>query len=215
MNRKVLFMKTEEDYIQDISQIRSMMERSTRFLSLTGWSGILAGVYALAGAYWAYRTYYVAGESLLYNTLDTPQLYAPAQPFFLLATSILVLAVGTAVLLSWKRARTKGEQLWNPAARRLVINLAIPLVTGGVFVLLLFAKGLVGLIAPATLIFYGLALVNAGKFTFEEVKYFGIIEILLGLLAMYFIGYGLLFWAIGFGLLHIVYGVYMHIKYER
>lgn len=207
-------MKTEEDYIQDISQIRSIMERSTRFLSLTGWSGIMAGVYALAGAYWAFKMYYISGEGF-YSTLDSEQLIDNAQAFFLLALVVLVLAISTAIFLSWKRARSKGEQLWNPVARRLVVNLAIPLVTGGLFVLILFSKGLVGLIAPVTLIFYGLALFNAGKFTFEEVKYFGIIEIILGLLALYFIGYGLLFWSIGFGFLHILYGLYMHFKYER
>tara|TARA_R110000850_G_scaffold147130_1_gene269313 strand:+ start:23891 stop:24517 length:627 start_codon:yes stop_codon:yes gene_type:complete len=208
-------MKAEQEYINDLKEIRSMMERSTRFLSLTGWSGIMAGVYALTGAFVAYTLYYESNEQLIYNTMDVAQMTGNSLQFFLLAAAVLVLAVGTAIFLSWKKSAKTGEKLWNAAARRLAINLMIPLVSGGVFILILFSKGLFGLIAPVSLIFYGLALVNASKFTFEEVKYFGMIEIVLGLIAAYFIGYGLLFWAIGFGFLHIVYGVYMHLKYER
>lgn len=215
MKLKVLYMKAEQEYINDLKEIRSMMERSTRFLSLTGWSGIMAGLYALIGAYVAYTLYYESNEQLIYSTLDATEMTGNALQFFLLAAAVLVMAVSTAILLSWRKSTKTGERLWNAAARRLAINLMIPLVSGGVFILILFSKGLFGLIAPVSLIFYGLALVNASKFTFEEVKYFGIIEIVLGLIAAYFIGYGLLFWAIGFGLLHIVYGVYMHLKYER
>lgn len=208
-------MKTEQEYINDLKEIRSMMERSTRFLSLTGWSGIMAGIYALIGAFVGYTLYFENKEQLIYNTLDAAAMNDKSLQFFFLAAAVLVLAIGTAIFLSWRKSKHTGEPLWNAAARRLAVNLMIPLASGGVFILILFSKGLFGLIAPVSLIFYGLALVNASKFTFEEVKYFGIIEIILGLIASYFIGYGLLFWAIGFGFLHIVYGVYMHLKYER
>lgn len=208
-------MKTEQDYIKDITEIRSMMERSTRFLSLTGWSGILAGVYALIGAGIAYKVFYTDVVLLRYNTIGREEADDFMIPFFLLAAVVLIFALSSAVLLSWLKAKKNKEVLWNAAARRLVINLAIPLVTGGVFAFILYSKGYIGLIAPVTLIFYGLALLNASKFTFEEVRYFGVIEIVLGLIATWFIGYGLLFWAVGFGLLHIVYGIYMHLKYER
>lgn len=207
-------MKSEQEYISDLTKIRSMMERSTKFLSLSGWSGIMAGVYALAGAYIAWKFFY-SNDEILYSAISKEQLSKNSLHFFLLALGVLLLALGTAVLLSHNKAKRNGEKLWNAAARRLLESLALPLASGGIFVLILFSKGLVGLIAPVTLVFYGLALVNASKFTYEEVKYFGIIEIVLGLVASYFIGYGLLFWAIGFGLMHIVYGIYMHLKYEK
>src|SRR5690606_34436857 len=178
-------------YIKDITEIRSMMERSTRFLSLTGWSGILAGVYALIGAGIAYLVFYTDDELLRYNTMGREEADDFMVPFFLLAVVVLVLALSTAMLLSWRRAKKINEALWNASARRLVINLAIPLLTGGVFAFILYSKGYIGLIAPVTLIFYGLALLNASKFTFEEVRYFGIIEIVIGLIATWFIGYGL------------------------
>lgn len=208
-------MKTEQDYIKDITEIRTMMERSTRFLSLTGWSGILAGIYALIGAAIAYTMFYTSDVELNYNTFDKDETVTMISPLLFLAGLVLVSALGTAVLLSWRKAKKNNEVLWNAAARRLIINLAIPLFTGAVFVFILFSKGYIGLIAPALLIFYGLALLNASKFTFEEVRYFGVTQIILGLIAAWFIGYGLLFWAIGFGLLHIVYGIYMYLKYER
>jgi general stress protein CsbA len=208
-------MKSEQKYIKDLTEIRSMMERSTKFLSLTGWSGIMAGIYALTGASIAYKLFYFNPDAISYETLDKQAISGNFSNLFLLATGILVLAIGTAILLSQRKSRKSGERLWNSAARRLVTNMAIPLFTGGVFILILFSKGLLGLIAPLTLIFYGLALINASKFTYEEVKYLGLIEIALGLIASYFIGYGLLFWAIGFGVMHIIYGIYMHLRYEK
>jgi hypothetical protein len=203
-------MKTEQEYIKDLNEIRSMMERSAKFLSLTGWSGIMAGIYALAGTYLAWKLFYVYPD----DVLGIQGLPGNGLNLILLALSILVLAIGTAVLLSYRKSQRKGERLWNSAARRLVINMAIPLATGGLLILILILKGLYGLLVPLTLIFYGLALLNASKFTYEEVRYLGIIEILLGLFAAYFIVYGLLFWAVGFGVMHIIYGIYMHLKYE-
>ena len=207
-------MATEQKYISDLTEIRSMMERSTRFLSLTGWSGIMAGVYALAGSYLAYRIISVEGSELI-------PLFVPAgersylNELLFIAFGVLVFALGTAIILSRLKTKKSGEKLWNPASRRLVFNLALPLFTGGIFIFILVSKGLTGLIAPVSLIFYGLALLNASKFTFEEIKYFGIIEIFIGLIATYYFEYGLFFWALGFGVMHIVYGIYMHLKYEK
>ena len=207
-------MATEEKYISDLTEIRSMMERSTRFLSLTGWSGIMAGVYALAGSFLAYRIISAEGSELIPLLVPTREL-SGLNELVLLALGVLVFALGTAILLSRLKTQKSGERLWNPAARRLIFNLAVPLVTGGIFIFIMVAIGVTGLIAPASLIFYGLALLNASKFTFEELKYFGIIEIILGLLASYYFEYGLFFWALGFGIMHIVYGIYMHLKYEK
>ena len=97
----------------------------------------------------------------------------------------------------------------------MLIHMAVPLVTGGLLLLLLLSAGLVGLLAPFSLLFYGLALYNAGQFTYQEVRTLGLLEIGLGLLGTYFIAYGLLCRALGFGVLHILYGIYIHYKYER
>ena len=204
-------MKEEQDYIRDIAEIRSMMERSTKFLSLSGWAGVMAGIYALAGVY-------IATDVLSFNPNDI--FYSPAESSDLLkviglAIVVLILAVGTAVLLSYKRSNHSGEKVWSSTSRRLVASMAIPLFAGGILILILISKGLLGLVAPLSLLFYGLSLYNAGKFTFNEVKFLGMMQIGLGLISSYYIDYGMLFWAVGFGLLHIGYGIYLHFKYER
>jgi hypothetical protein len=207
-------MKETQDYIRDIAEIRSMMERSSKFLSLSGWAGIMAGIYALAGAYIAYAVLDFNPDAIS-AAAPSEGLPAGLLQVVLLALAILILAIGTAIFLSWKKAGARGEKAWNATSRRLLTSMAVPLTAGGILILILFSKGLIGLIAPLMLLFYGLALYNAGKFTFPEVKFLGMIQIGLGLLSAWFIEYGLLFWAVGFGVLHIVYGIYLHFRYER
>lgn len=208
-------MKDKQDYIQDIAEIRSMMERSTKFLSLSGWAGVMAGVYALAGAWIAYSFFDFNPHKIVYSPVHSGSLYSGLPNVIILALAVLVLAIGTAIFLSRRKADRKGEQVWNATSRRLLIHMAVPLAAGGILILILLSKGLIGLIAPLTLLFYGLAIYNASKFTFDEMKFLGLIQIVLGLAGAWFTEYSLLFWAIGFGLVHIVYGMYMHFSYER
>lgn len=203
-------MKKEKDYIQDIAEIRSMMERSSKFLSLSGWAGIMAGIYALAGAYIAYTFFDFNPEGIMSGDLS-----ADFTPILWLGLGILILALGTAVYFSAKRSGTRGEKLWNPTAKRLLISMAVPLVAGGILILILIAHGLIGIIAPFSLLFYGLALFNAGRKTYKEVKILGLVEIGLGLISSCCIEYSLILWALGFGVVHIVYGIHMNYKYER
>lgn len=208
-------MKEERDYIQDITAIRTMMERSSKFLSLSGWAGIMAGVYALSAAYIAYKVFGFNPTGVFYDTVQTGSPFPGLLNVILLSFITLILALGTAVFLSHRKANKKGEKAWNPTAKRLLIHMSVPLVVGGSLILILISNGMVGLMAPFTLIFYGLALYNASKFTYEEVKTLGFIEIALGLIGAYFVEYGLLIWAFGFGVVHIVYGIYMHYRFER
>ena len=206
-------MKNEQEYARDISEIRSMMERSTKFLSLTGWSGIMAGIYALIGALAAFTLFGTSG--LLHKGLERQEFSMELFSLVMLGILILFLAIGTAVFLSYRKARRNRQTLWNPVARRLVSSMAIPLFTGGILILILLFKGFFGLSAPLTLIFYGLALINAARFSFKELKSLGLSLVVLGLLSCLFLEYSLIFWAIGFGLMHITYGIYMHQKYEN
>jgi hypothetical protein len=201
-------MKEEKDYIKEISEIRFMMERSSKFLSLSGWAGIMAGIYALVGVY-------VADSYFGFNPQEISDRGGIGLNIILLATVVLIFAIFTAILLSYKRAGKREEKLWNSTTRRLVINMAVPLISGGVVILILASKGLVGLIAPLTMIFYGLALFNVSGITIKEIKGLGINQIILGLIGLYFVEYGLLLWALGFGVAHILYGIVMYFKYER
>ena len=204
----------KEKYIQDLADIKNMMERSSRFISLSGLTGVLAGIYALVGAYMAWGIlyhfdYYFMREFVTY--LPKIALLKLA----LVGSSVLGLSLISGIVLTQRMAKKQGRPIWDETAKRLIINLAIPLITGGIFVLILLFKGFIGIVAPGTLIFYGLALINASKYTLRDIQYLGISEIIVGLIATYFIGYGLFFWAFGFGILHIVYGIWMYLKYER
>jgi hypothetical protein len=151
----------------------------------------------------------------MYKNLESGSLSTDLWKLILLAIAVLTLAFNTAMILSYRKAHSRGEKFWDPTSRRLLVNFMVPLIAGGILILIFLSKGLIGLIAPLTLIFYGLSLYNAGKFTYSEVKSLGLIEIALGLMSAYFVGYGLLFWALGFGIAHIIYGIYMHYRYER
>jgi len=196
-------------YLQDIQDIKNMMSKSTQFISLSGMAGVLAGAYALIGAF--YVNYLIKSHSSYYITLESTTFK------LILATAFIVLSLSliTAYVLTSRKAKRLGEKVWNPSSKRLVLNFAIPLCTGGIFALLLLKNGHYGLISPVVLIFYGLACVNASKYTFRDVRYLGITEIILGLIAIEFSGYGLQFWVAGFGVCHILYGTFMYFKYER
>ncbi|MFT6747840.1 MAG: hypothetical protein ACJAZ2_002197 [Glaciecola sp.] len=132
-----------------------------------------------------------------------------------IAVVTLVAAVILSTLFTARTARKKGHSLWNNTSRRLILNMGLPLVAGGLFCLILLKHNLFGLLAPTTLIFFGMALISGSKFTLPEIKYVGMVNIILGLINGLFIGYGLVFWALGFGVVNIVYGIYMYMKYER
>jgi hypothetical protein len=133
----------------------------------------------------------------------------------LIAAAVFAIALAGAIYFTTRKARRKGLPVWDKMSRRLLINLAIPLIMGGIFIIALTRYGLAGLVAPTTLIFYGLALLNASKYTLNDIRYLGVSQLVLGAISLFNLGYGLEFWAIGFGILHIVYGIVMYRKYER
>ncbi|MEM6831051.1 MAG: hypothetical protein AAGA66_17335 [Bacteroidota bacterium] len=202
----------KEKYLEDLKDIRTMMERSSRFISLSGLSGIAAGVFSLLGAWLAYQTVYQGQDYMGYRKAVLT--YESLSQLLVIAVSVIVLSVLFGIYFTTRKAKTNRQSLWDAQTKRLIGSFAIPLVTGGVLCLMLLLKGYIGFVAPFTLIFYGLALVNASKYTLSQVRSLGILEIILGLVATHFIGFGLLFWTIGFGVLHVVYGALIQLKSE-
>ena len=215
-------MEQNDEHLKNLTEIRSIMEKSSRFISLSGLSGIFAGIFALLGAgsvYLYFNAYFFqryynwgAGSGELIHDGDFTKYLVF---LFIDGGLVLILAIGSAIFFTTRRARKNRQSIWDATAKRLIFSVLLPLITGGLFCGALLLHGQIYLIAPATLVFYGLALLNAGKYTLIEIKYLGISEIILGLIASVFVGYGLIFWAIGFGILHIVYGTIMYNRYER
>ncbi|MCL2245734.1 MAG: hypothetical protein FWC10_05870 [Lentimicrobiaceae bacterium] len=199
-------MNTQQD---DLKMIREMMEKSSKFLSLSGLSGVIAGVTAILGAGFAY--FYLLRNPAMTN-------YTRMQEIMILladASLVLIISLGVAIFLSKKKAAKTGQRLFNAMTLKVVYHFAVPLITGGLFALIFLFRGDLQIVISSTLIFYGLALVNASKFTYNEIHYLGITEILVGLLAVLLPHNNLILWTIGFGFCHIFYGTLMHFKYDR
>lgn len=217
-------MATTHEQLNELQKIRSLMEKSSQFIGLSGLSGIAAGVCALVGASITYiyvgaRPFEFAAQyqnPYFERVLSTSKWGMDYRSFLLLVASLTILsAVGFGILFTTRHARKKGQSIWDASARRLLISLFVPLSAGGLFCLAMLYHGSIAYLAPATLVFYGLALVNGSKYTLDDVYYLGLTEIGLGIVAMFLLRYGLEFWVIGFGFLHIVYGAMMYFKYEK
>ncbi|WP_316809808.1 hypothetical protein [Pedobacter heparinus] len=207
-------MSNQKEQLNALNDIRNIMNRSSRFISLSGLSGVFAGFTALIGAYLAHIeiTDYINGQ-YTYGQSDLDLEFNLIK----IGLGVLLVALVGGLLLTLRQTKKKNLPFWDRTTKNLLINLAIPLISGGLFIiaLLLVHPNTYGLIAPSCLVFYGLALINASKYTYTDIRFLGFCEVILGLIAMFNIGYGLYFWAAGFGFLHILYGMIMYFKYER
>lgn len=199
---------------QELAEIKSMMERSTRFISLSGLSGVLAGIYAIIGAgiawYWIYFPSTKWGSPA--DELSDSELI---WRILILGLIVLMLALISSWSMSKKKSKKASQKFWTSASKRFGQALFIPVLFGGLFSFALVHEHTFQLIPAAMLGFYGLGLISASHFTLGEIKKLGFTQLIFGALAAFFPQFGLLFWAGGFGILHIVYGSMMYFKYER
>ncbi|QEK53146.1 hypothetical protein FYC62_16765 [Pedobacter aquae] len=202
----------KEKYLEDIKEIKEIMNRSTRFISLSGLSGVSTGLIALAGLTAAYLIVFQKQNWLIEQavSIDATNLFY----LLLIAVVTLGLSIGSAIFFTTQKAIKQSQKVWDQQSKRLLVNLAIPLLTGGLLCLLLLFKGFIGFLPALTLVFYGLALINASKYTWPELRNLGLFEIILGLIAMQFIAYSLLLWALGFGVIQVIYGLIVQKKYK-
>lgn len=213
-------MDDTKQQLEHLAEMRALMERSSRFLSLSGLSGVWAGLCALAGAaaVYIYLEVLPLSRSALYFEIATrTQKWGMGYKsvFVLIALLVLATALAGGIFFTTRKARRQGLKTWDATSRRLLWAVAVPLVAGGIFGLALLYWELPGLVPPATLVFYGLALVNGSKYTLRDVEFLGLSEIALGSTGLFFPGAGLELWAFGFGVLHILYGAWMYWKYEK
>lgn len=205
-------MATGSTSIDTLQDIKKMMEKSSRFISLSGWSGIAAGIFGIAGA--------IIAQQILSRdntqTTASPDSWATLErSLILLAIVVFVCAFVSAFLFTYFRSRRDEIAIWGTTARRLIWNTLFPMLVGGVVILQLIANRNYSLIVPAMLIFYGLGLVNGSKYTLGEIRYMGYLQVLLGLLSLWTPSAHLLLWGLGFGVLHIIYGIGMWWRYDR
>lgn len=205
-------MDEKKDYLGDLKTIRGIMERSTRFISLSGISGIFSGIFAIAGAFIVYR---ILDGSFSLSVIKGSGLFTDTRliAILIVAIAVLVITLLVAIGLSYRKAVSQQQALWGPGSKQFLAALLIPLVSGGLFVLILVMQGFYLLIIPACLIFYGIALVQGARYTISGIQWLGYGEIMLALAGAFFPGYDLIFWIAGFGILNIIYGIIMSIRY--
>ncbi|WP_146697699.1 hypothetical protein [Geofilum rhodophaeum] len=211
-------MTTKSNPSEDLKHIRQMMEASSKFLSLSGLSGIAVGSFALAGAAIAYFII-LKGGTVKYNEFIQVVNYGQNDHLRsgMLLNALFVLS--GALLSSWylcyRNSKKRNQKFWTPSAQKMVWSLFSVLSVGGAFCLLLVYHGYFKLVAASMLLFYGLALLNASKYSMQNISALAYTQMSLGLLATFFHNYGLLLWTLGFGVVHIIYGVAMYFKYDR
>ena len=206
-------MDTPTAQLDTLKDIKRIMERSSRFISLSGWSGICAGMAALIGAFvgwYRIHNYYTKEYSLTDRCTVCLR-----NDLIIIAVFVFIAAVITSLAFTYFKAKKEGLDFWSNSAKRLMWNTLMPMGVGGLILLHFMQEGYYELIAPFSLIFYGLALINGSKYTLGEVKYLGYAQVVTGLFNLFLYHNGLVCWAIGFGLFHIVYGITMWWKYER
>ncbi len=220
-------MTEQEEQLSALTEMRDLMNKSSRFISMSGLSGVAAGVVGLIGVT---LVYFLLGDFFLHLPFTVSEIlvatgrgeYVTPTPTFGLIRDIFMIAaltLGGALVGAWyftrRKAKKLGLPMWDDTAKRMTINLLIPLVTGGGFAMVLLAHGIIGLVPAITLAFYGTALINASKYTINDIRYLGVIQIILSFIAAIFYEYSLVIWSIGFGVMHIVYGIVLYVKYEK
>ncbi|MBQ1408707.1 MAG: hypothetical protein IIY87_03000 [Bacteroidales bacterium] len=200
------------DALRDIKDIRSMMERSSRFLSISGWGVAAVGIIAIVAAWIAYKVF---SDGTLFGY--THYLWAYKTKVAVVGSLILVVFCGMIVFFSSViMARRRGVKfVFDKTMRRTVLNFSIPLLAGGILCLALVLEGHYGLTSSIMLIFYGLALINCHHFSHPVLGTLGYLELLLGLVDCFTVTHALLLWAVGFGLLHLIFGIYLIVINKR
>jgi hypothetical protein len=209
-------MEKKLDYSDDIKTIKKIMEESSRFLSLSGLSGLFAGFLAVLGGCLAQfgilkgRSFFIHDSLIAFSDKEISSIKIQLITDALL---VLIFALAGSLYFSFRTAHRKEQRIWTPVSKRMLLSFCIPLIAGAFFIVVLFLQNQFQLIVPAMLIFYGLALISAGKFTYSEVFYLGQAELITGFASAVLPG-AIFFWIFGFGLLHIAYGFFMYRKYE-
>ena len=216
-----MYPEQKDSSLATLREIRTIMERSARMLSLSGWSGIWAGIVALAGAAvaysWLHAADIVTGREKGYEAINDAPAYPGATQLIALALCIFILALTGGYYFTYRKNKKLGIKIWNSASRKMLVSLMIPMAAGGVLVLAFIFNGHGVYVAPCCLIFYGMALFNGSRYTISDIRYLGILEIILGCMGLLAPGWewSLYLWAFGFGVLHILYGIIMWRKYDQ
>jgi hypothetical protein len=187
--------------------IRQAMERSTKHSTLSGLSGVVVGLIALAGC-------------LLTQTVLVKQVPSPGWKFLIVGvwSGVLVLSLIADYLLTKRRAAQVGKTAFSPLGKHLT-RAAAPGFLLALAMSLFYAvhPGLIGAyIYGVWMLCYAMSLLAVGMFSVKEVSVLGWAFLAAGAVTL-LIPDGVIgprtMMAVTFGGFHILYGVWMGHKY--
>ena len=211
LQRKELLEPMEnKDALNTLHEIKELMEKSSRFQAISGWSILIVGLLASvvsAGAWLLLLPH--EGMSMGGMLINSPYrtLIASSVALALLVVSFAVVCFG-----SYRMMKRQGGFEFGRTIRRPLFHFAVPMVVGGLLCLAMLMQGHYGLTSTFMLVFYGLALLNASHYTSRSIALLGYCELVLGVVDCFVVSHAILFWFLGFGLLHIVFGIYFILK---
>jgi len=209
----------EKEIRQTLNDIREMMSKSSRFQAVSGWSIIIVGLYAAVASAMA-ATVIGVGDWLpcfenlhRYANLNTPlrSRIAALIAIGLLMLSLLTVYVGAII----KSKRNNLRFVFDKRMMQMLLDFFIPLAAGGLLSMALVMQGHYGLTSSIMLLFYGLAQLNCSHYTYPALRLLGYAELLLGIIDCFTMSHALLFWFLGFSVMHIVFGIAYVLIFER
>ena len=173
--------------MDNLSFIRDTMERATAFTAVPGWGAVAMGVTALAAALVASRQGDPAGWLLIW-----------------LGTAAVATVIGAATAI--RKARSAQTPILSRPARRFLLSYLPPIVVGALLTIVLYQGGLWHALPGMWLLLYGTGVVTGGAFSVRVVPLMGLCFMLAGAAALALPAWGTAWMALGFGLLHVVFG---------
>lgn len=211
----------KEEQLNNLQDIKNLMESSSRFTSLSGLSGVSAGIVAIIGSLVVSNSLGIgifekAQGIMDYTTSSTPSGDGKTLQFLIItALAVFTFAAISALFFAGRKARSNDAKLMGSSGRKFIFNHSLFLLTGALFSVILINYGIYFLVVPVLLMFFGMGLISASKFSFNVIRNLGIAEIALGLTLAMMPVYALLFFVIGFGVMNIIFGLIVHFNYDK
>lgn len=175
--------------------IHATMERAAGFSAVPGWGGVMMGLTALLAAGVAH-----------------PLRFTEMWLKVWLAAAVVATAIGLAAIVL--KARRSGMPLAGPAGRKFALALSPAIGAGAILTFVLYRNGSIRDLPGCWLLLYGTAVTSGGALSVRVVPMLGLSLMALGVAALAAPAvWGDAFLALGFGVLHIVFGIVIARRY--